>query len=501
MGHGTAQSPEDLLRYNASYSVLICTDCGYAIQPSGIGRHLKEKHQIYRSRRRPFLEYASQFNLAKPEEVAETAVAEFPVPLLPVLDGLRCRGVDDDGCSCGHLCVSTKRMQQHWLAAHGRHGTIADWHPVPLQTFFRGNELRYFTGPVQASPLGPFLAQTVDLQTEDLQSHPTKGDPGAAVTKGGLHSGGLDHIDQKLLHHYTTATYLTLVDRHGTEAIWRDAMAALARQHDFLMHALLACSALHLAHLVPAEQKRYLMRAQSHQDSAMPLFRRAITNVTEDNCHAVLAFAHLLVVYSFAADQPDERLLLADPSSPHPGLLSSWLYFIRNGCLLVCDFWDLIERGPLGPLAQSWESALPDLEQDPIRLQMQSHLLSLIPDAAVGGTAGGELWPADICETYRDAAARLSWALAAARTLGDDEFTTWDAVRLWPMEVPVSYMEILSKGHPAALVLLAHYCRLLERLEPHWYFEGRAGTLIQSIIGGLSEAWRERIMSSLNALG
>lgn len=299
------------------------------------------------------------------------------------------------------------------------------------------------------------------------------------------------------MHHYTTTTYLTLVDRHDTAGIWQTVMPEMANQHDFLMHALLACSALHLAHLSPAEQQRYIMRAQSHQDMAMPLFRHAITNVTEHNCDAILAFAHFLVIYSFAADQPDERLLLADPSSPHPGLLCSWLYFIRNGCLLVCEFWDQIERGPLGPLANSWESPMPTLDEDPARLHMKSHLLSLIPGTA---EPGEELWSASVCETYRDAALQLSWALAAARTLSDEEFTTWDAVRVWPMEVSVPFMELLTQGHPASLVLLAHYCRLLERLEPHWYFEGRTNTLIQAILDRLGSAWRERLRASLQAI-
>ena len=141
----TPQRPDQLLLHDPKYTVLICRECRYAIQPTGIARHLKEIHKIHRSRRRPYMDYVSRFQLADPQDVLKAQVAEFPVQYLPVLDGLRCRGAD----GCHHLCVSTKRMQKHWLDAHGRRGESAngDWQATPLQTFFRGNLLRYFTHP------------------------------------------------------------------------------------------------------------------------------------------------------------------------------------------------------------------------------------------------------------------------------------------------------------------------------------------------------------------
>lgn len=136
--------PEQLLQFHPTYKVLICKGCRYAIQPTGIARHLKEIHHIYRSHRRPYLSYASRFKLAEPQSVIQTGIGEFPVGLLPVLDGLQCTAAT----SCGFLCASTKRMQKHWLSVHGRHGNAnKDWRSTPLQTFFKGNLLHYFTDP------------------------------------------------------------------------------------------------------------------------------------------------------------------------------------------------------------------------------------------------------------------------------------------------------------------------------------------------------------------
>lgn len=124
------------------HHVIVCTDCRYAVPPSTLSRHLKEIHQISRAQRGMFLDYASQFTLKQPREVVLPQQNQFPVPILPVVDGLRCGSPN-----CNHLCVTEKGMRNHWVSVHGRAGQPdLDWHYAPIQTFFRGKNLRYFTG-------------------------------------------------------------------------------------------------------------------------------------------------------------------------------------------------------------------------------------------------------------------------------------------------------------------------------------------------------------------
>lgn len=155
--------PEDLLHYLPKYQVILCATCLYAIQPTAIARHLKEIHHIHRSHRRPFMAYVSGLDLADHEKVISIIPEVFPVPLLPVREGYQC---GHDGCQ--HLCVTDKRMKAHWVAAHARRGvTNVDFHGVPLQTFFKGNMLRYFTAPVR-TPLTPETEPDMDHVTSNL---------------------------------------------------------------------------------------------------------------------------------------------------------------------------------------------------------------------------------------------------------------------------------------------------------------------------------------------
>jgi hypothetical protein len=94
------------------------------------------------------MQHMEKFELAGHEIVMQYMPREFPVPLLPVERGLQCKSED-----CAYLCVTKKRMEHHWRSVHGRQGLAAcDWQTAPLQTFFKGNLLRYFTGTPSGKP-------------------------------------------------------------------------------------------------------------------------------------------------------------------------------------------------------------------------------------------------------------------------------------------------------------------------------------------------------------
>ncbi|KFZ10144.1 hypothetical protein V501_05329 [Pseudogymnoascus sp. VKM F-4519 (FW-2642)] len=475
-----ATNTAELLQYLPAYKVVICVTCRYAIQPNAIERHLKELHKFRRDHRRPFMQYISKLDLDLPDKVREIRNTEFPVPLLPVHDGLQCM---HEGCM--HLCVSTKRMKGHWLSVHGRSGQIDfDWHPVALQTFFRGNLLRYFTNshgyPATDSTRSDIPINTRDRYAEKLNwngADVDDTDP-PSISRLLLQSQ-LDESDSTLLNHYITSTSLSLATDARTKTVWQVTVPHIASQFPFLLHGILACAALHLSYLDPGQGRELMIRGRVHQDQAMPLFRSAIENPNEDNCDAVFAFSHLLVIYSFAAEREDEQLFLVESNTLK--VLPSWLYFIRNGCSMLCDVWDEVESGPVGSLVSVWDIPITFLEAE--QKPLMDSLLSAIPLQGFEDS-----WSEDACEIYREAATELGVAFSC--TQGPSAgFTTWDALRIWPMRISEAYLNLLSQLHPGALILVAHYCILLQRLDSHWYFEGRAKRLLFTVMSCLDRRW------------
>ena len=135
-----ASHPDPMLDYLPQHRVVRCVACQYAVPPSALSRHMKDIHRIFRDKRRRLLDYAATLDLAEAEQVVLPEPHEPPIPSIPIEDGVAC---SYDGCN--YLSVTTKRMKWHWATAHKEKGSEGThWVQAKLQTFFRGNNLRYF---------------------------------------------------------------------------------------------------------------------------------------------------------------------------------------------------------------------------------------------------------------------------------------------------------------------------------------------------------------------
>ncbi|KAL4749565.1 hypothetical protein BDW72DRAFT_213984 [Aspergillus terricola var. indicus] len=501
-------APAKLLRYLPEYQVVICTGCHYAVQPTAISRHLKEIHRVLRSRRRKYDQYVAGLRLRDPQDVKPPSEPErFPVPCLPVEPGFRCREPE-----CNHLCVTSKRMKAHWRNNHGRKANPEqDYTSTPLQTFFRGNLLQYFTRPATLVPNRNNVA---------------------------LSHTHLSHTDTDLLTHYLTTTHRTFITGPETTDVWSNAIPTLAFQHPFLLHGLLACTALHKAYLSkcnPQAAKQYRFLAYSHQALALPEFRAAVEDPTEDNCCAILAFAHLLIIYSFGSsstgsNDPDSDCLFltstAKPKLTHPqdgnengtdygniNALPNWLFFIRGSCSVLSNTMHHIKSGPLHPLIDAW--ALRPRETEDTYTTLLRHLLSVISSSSFpsqltpppGNTINLgddavhlDFWPESVVQIYTTAAKQLNTSFLYLRHYKPTEITAWNVLRVWPVVVSLDFINLLQQEHPGALILLAHYCILLKYMERYWYFEKRAEILIWRIWSRLRNGWRGYIQGAMEGV-
>ncbi|CAG9997114.1 unnamed protein product [Clonostachys byssicola] len=481
----TKIQPQELLYYNKGHQVIICTSCQYAIQPTALDRHLKEIHALHRHLRQPYTDFAARLPLKQPSELVGTRRGtilgddeDFPVPGLPVVSGLQC--LDPD---CGHLCVSVKRMQSHWKAEHHKSGCAAlDWQTVPLQTFFRGNLLRYFTHPaLSAVKLPDTSSESVDHHIRGIQ------DAWESHTD-------LKDSDKSLLAHYLQSTHLSLANRHGNARLWQINVPRIAASNSFLLYGILALSAQHLLNTEQgqsADRHRLMAMASEHHRKAMAVFEATIDAKPSSalECHGIIAFIHvntLLYFSNYGIDSLSgiEDLFLADASQLGLGYLSSWLHYVRHGCHLVCGFWDTIGNGPLASLAASWD--IPIIMEDERSSQIATILLSALDHDCFDGHQISD----QLQTIYVQAANELALAINAAREFGS-ALTIWDAIRLWPLTLSLDFVDEVKKETPRSMTLLACYCIILENLDDVWFAEGLSTRLFSTTCRKLQKGQRE----------
>ena len=76
----------------------------------------------------------------------------------------------------------------------------------------------------------------------------------------------------------------------------------------------------------------------------------------------------------------------------------------------------------------------------------------------------------------------------------DGKINTLNVVRFWPILNSFEFVELLWNWHPGALILLAHYCIVLQRVGAgSWYLRGRAASILATIVRWLNLKWHRYI--------
>jgi hypothetical protein len=78
------------------------------------------------------------------------------------------------------------------------------------------------------------------------------------------------------------------------------------------------------------------------------------------------------------------------------------------------------------------------------------------------------------------------------------EISRYAAAILWINLIPEEFVQLLEERVPEALLLMAHYCVLLKRLEDMWWVEGKAEKLLETVRAALGDGWERWLQWPIN---
>ena len=248
-------------------------------------------------------------------------------------------------------------------------------------------------------------------------------------------------------------------------------------------HAILAISALHIAYLRPEESESYLLSAVHHEAIALPLIRSALTELDEENCHVLYACGHLIVKYAFAYPHIPGSLVFSSGA----GTLSEFVPLLRGAFSVHDHCLPWLTAGPLGSCFEVPVNPNPNFSQYPNDARLAA-LLPLIFDSS------------DDAPVYREALDALRRLFAMIAT-PNQTMSTKTIVYCWPAQVPQRYLLLMSERQPKALVILAHYCIMLNMLNTFWFMEDCAVRVLRQCRQDLSDEWLPHIQWPLSVVG
>ncbi|KAE8372333.1 hypothetical protein BDV26DRAFT_103331 [Aspergillus bertholletiae] len=298
-------------------------------------------------------------------------------------------------------------------------------------------------------------------------SSPSPGLPSAATNPT------IPLLELELLHHWHTATAASLAHSTSRQDLFRITVPDIALSYPFLMHSLLAVSALHIARTCPPENRhRYTEAAIKHNDLSLSLCTPLLSNVTSENCHALFAFSCFVAIFAYAAQHPASCCDTLDV-----GDVVKVFKLVRGAGSIVGQARPWIEQGEMRQLLNAGRS----LRQASMtkyalelcaRLQeiIEQHANVLLQDKRVGPSLSASF------EHLRDVFRRCA-------TLEDP-----NSLMAWPVLVDAGYLDLLLEGEPTSFVILGHYGAALELLGDEWWLDGWGEFLVNLALKRLGTA-------------
>jgi hypothetical protein len=251
------------------------------------------------------------------------------------------------------------------------------------------------------------------------------------------------------------------------QILWQTRIIAIGLENTLLLRGILALAALHLAYLKPPQGAlSYLVKASTHQNTAISQFRQSLSAITPSTFEAVLAFSCLIRIHSIAMVAcsttrqtiASKDILSHDFSFHQDDNLSAAIKavsLIRSTNSLLLPNLDKFPTSTLIPLLQFARHAetLPKAEAYPgqealdfLESSCLSFLARTLPEQSPSRA-----------HIFSDAIAHLRTTFARIEYPSEEESFTIGIGLVWIFDISDEYITLLGERDPHALVIWAYF--------------------------------------------
>jgi hypothetical protein len=284
------------------------------------------------------------------------------------------------------------------------------------------------------------------------------------------------------MHHFSTSTCFTLSNNTEIREIWRTSIPRIGFKRPYVLQALLTLSALHIARYRPEKRSFYEAYAAREIESALRKASGLISNITEENCSAVLTFSLLATLNSLATPRKESNLLLVGKNG-----ITEWLYTFRGMGQIVHGSWQGILKGELEPLIRASKSCLENGTSAPPETAALEGLKTTLEEST-----------SPIANIEAVDQLLISFSIIHNRSRSSCEAPS---VMVWPCSVSNAFINLLSEREPWSLVVLAYFCVLLKKAEGFWWMEGWPVHVLGHIYQLLDPLYRLNIRWPMECIG
>ncbi|EXJ80699.1 hypothetical protein A1O3_06983 [Capronia epimyces CBS 606.96] len=365
-------------------------------------------------------------------------------------------------------CLECKRRH---IRCDETHPTCINCGTAEIRCSFLDRETPF---SLRNGPAHPAASRS-PISTTVLTPVPGRGPEDATSTQAPPDPYNLNLTHLQLFNNLSSDGFLSL-EESGEAALPASMYIKHALTSPYLMHQVLAASALHLSTLQVESRNFYREYATGLQNRALALFKEShpVLEATQSNCIHLFLFSSLVGVHVLCDTLRYERDSL------------EWFVDKYTHCLNI-------HRGVLAIVDQCWHL----LGETELAAHLKFSQELMQPQGATGSECdilqdlidAAHLTPASL-KAYRESIMHLQRVFDAQRAFPGNQ-TRLSIVFSWPVLVSPDYIDLLRHGHAEALVILAHYGVILHRGRDKWLIGDGGQFLIDTIGQRLGPDWQE----------
>lgn len=296
--------------------------------------------------------------------------------------------------------------------------------------------------------------------------------------------------DLELLHNWSTSTAYTISNVPDMHDFYRINVPQMGFSYPFVLHAIMALSARHLAHFRENKRISYTTKADYHWDVALRTATTLLTTVNDDNAPALYIFAVLSCFYTFGKGPKPRDFLVFSDHGP-----AEWLALFRGVRAIMDTTSNKLKSGPLSTLFSTamtrirtfWDHDLAD--EHPRVAELRQVTLEVAADSPN-------------LPTYIAAIDDVSRCFACTFLADGSAITGYSqTIFVWLYRVSDDFVLCLQQKQPLALTIFAYFVVLVNELGNVWWLKGWVYHLLAGIYDAMDEGSRPWIRWPIEKLG
>ncbi|KAE8377466.1 hypothetical protein BDV26DRAFT_213863 [Aspergillus bertholletiae] len=274
-------------------------------------------------------------------------------------------------------------------------------------------------------------------------------------------------------HTWCNSTYQVVTRNEKTDPVWRLRVPEEALLHPFLMHGILALSALHISRTRDNRRRpEYISTAVAHQNKALASFRKLLDDINDSNAKAMFALSGVIVVYAFGFPHSPES---TDPWT----CIDDFIQIL----VLARGVQQVLRQATPSIKKSDWKGLL---YLDECFASLPKDALSPFEQLRELNAYCGAQDPTHDTDIYSETIENLADVTAAAY----GGLTSITVAARWAIRLKSQFVNLIRERSPLALIILMHLCGVLSRRQYDWCIDQWIFRLPKAIWQVLDDRWK-----------